>query len=47
MTITFPAASDSLDFNVVYPPQDDSMLLIDTLERTELAGAKAVGSVHG
>ena len=37
MTITFPAPSDSLDFNVVYPPQDDSMLLIDTLERTELA----------
>ncbi len=37
MTITFPAPSDSLDFNNVYPPQDDSMLLIDTMARTELA----------
>lgn len=37
MTVTFPAPSDSLDFNGVYPPQTDSMLLIDTLQRTELA----------
>jgi release factor glutamine methyltransferase len=37
VTITFPAPSDSLDSNDVYPPQTDSMLLIDTLERTELA----------
>jgi release factor glutamine methyltransferase len=37
VTITFPAPSDSLDSHDVYPPQTDSMLLIDTLERTELA----------
>jgi release factor glutamine methyltransferase len=40
VTITFPAVSDSLDFGDVYPPQHDSMLLIDTLERTELAAGR-------
>lgn len=42
MTITYPAPSDSLDVDGVYPPQLDSLLLIDTLERTELAQGRRV-----
>ena len=42
MTITYPAASNSLDVDGVYPPQVDSQLLIDTLERTELARGRRV-----
>ncbi len=37
MTIAYPASCDSLDIEGVYPPQHDSQLLIDTLEKTELA----------
>lgn len=42
MTITYPAAGGSLDFDGVYPPQSDSQLLIDTLEQTELALGRRV-----
>lgn len=42
MTITFSPPSDSLDVDGVYPPQHDSMLLIDTLERTGLAAGATV-----
>ena len=42
MTITYPAASNSLDIDGVYPPQGDSQLLIETLERTELAQGRRV-----
>lgn len=42
MTITDPAPGSSLDFDGVYPPQLDSQLLIDTLERTQLARGRAV-----
>ena len=37
MTIAYPAPSNSLDIYGVYPPQHDSQLLIDSLEKTELA----------
>jgi release factor glutamine methyltransferase len=42
VTIAYSALSDSLDVDGVYPPQLDSMLLIDTLERTELATGRRV-----
>lgn len=42
MTITFSPPSDSLDVDGVYPPQQDSMLLIKALERAELAGGRTV-----
>jgi release factor glutamine methyltransferase len=42
VTITYPAACDSLDVDGVYPPQVDSQLLIDTLGRTELAQGRRV-----
>lgn len=42
MTITFSPPSDSLDLDGVYPPQHDSMLLIDALERAELAAGRRV-----
>lgn len=42
MTITYPAPGGSLDFDGVYPPQLDSQLLIDALERTQLARGRTV-----
>jgi release factor glutamine methyltransferase len=42
VTTTYFAPSDSLDVGGVYPPQLDSMLLIDTLQRTELATGRRV-----
>lgn len=42
MTIAYPAPFDSLDVDGVYPPQQDSQLLIDTLEKTELAQGRRV-----
>ena len=42
MTIAYPASCDSLDVDGVYPPQHDSQLLIDTLEKTELAQGRRV-----
>ncbi|MGA8546518.1 MAG: HemK2/MTQ2 family protein methyltransferase [Mycobacterium sp.] len=37
-----PAPCDSLDIDGVYPPQHDSQLLIDTLEKTELVEGRRV-----
>lgn len=42
MTIAYLAPFDSLDIDGVYPPQHDSQLLIDTLEKTELAQGRQV-----
>lgn len=42
MTIAYPAPCDSLDIGGVYPPQHDSQLLIDALEKTELAQGRRV-----
>jgi release factor glutamine methyltransferase len=42
VTIAYPASCDSLDVDGVYPPQHDSQLLIDTLEKTELALGRRV-----
>jgi release factor glutamine methyltransferase len=42
VTIAYPASCDSLDIDGVYPPQQDSQLLIDTLEKTELAQGRRV-----
>ena len=42
MTIAYPASSNSLDIDGVYPPQHDSQLLIDCLEKTELAPGRRV-----
>jgi release factor glutamine methyltransferase len=42
VTIAYPASCDSLDVDGVYPPQHDSQLLIDTLEKTELAQGRRV-----
>lgn len=42
MTISYSPLSNSLAVDGVYPPQDDSMLLIDTLERTGLAAGRSV-----
>lgn len=42
MTIAYSAPCDSLDIDGVYPPQHDSQLLIDTLEKTELVQGRRV-----
>lgn len=42
MTITYSPPLDSLDVDGVYPPQEDSMLLIETLDRAELAVGRRV-----
>lgn len=42
MTTAYSVKSASLDVDGVYPPQHDSHLLIDTLERTQLAGGRRV-----
>jgi release factor glutamine methyltransferase len=42
VTIAYTAPRDSLDVDGVYPPQHDSLLLIDTLERAELAQGRRV-----
>ena len=42
MTIAYPAPFDSFDFDGVYPPQHDSQLLIETLEKAELARGRRV-----
>jgi release factor glutamine methyltransferase len=42
VTIAYPAACASLDIDGVYPPQHDSQLLIDMLEKTELAQGRRV-----
>lgn len=42
MTTAYFASCDSLDIDGVYPPQHDSQLLIDTLEKTELAQGRRV-----
>jgi len=42
VTIAYPAPCDSLDIGGVYPPQHDSQLLIDMLEKTELAQGRRV-----
>ncbi len=42
MTIAYSVPCDSLDIDGVYPPQHDSQLLIDTLEKTELARGRRV-----
>jgi release factor glutamine methyltransferase len=42
VTIAYTAPRDSLDVDGVYPPQHDSFLLIDTLERAQLAQGRRV-----
>jgi release factor glutamine methyltransferase len=42
VTIAYPVPFDSLNIDGVYPPQHDSQLLIDTLEKTELAQGRRV-----
>jgi release factor glutamine methyltransferase len=42
VTIAYPVPFDSLNLDGVYPPQHDSQLLIDTLEKTELAQGRRV-----
>jgi release factor glutamine methyltransferase len=42
VTIAYSAPFDSFDIDGVYPPQHDSQLLIDTLEKTELAQGRPV-----
>jgi release factor glutamine methyltransferase len=42
VTISYSPPSDSLDVDGVYPPQHDSMLLIDALERAGLAPGRRV-----
>jgi release factor glutamine methyltransferase len=42
VTTAYFASCDSLDIDGVYPPQHDSQLLIDTLEKTELAQGRRV-----
>jgi release factor glutamine methyltransferase len=42
VTIAYTAPRDSLDVDGVYPPQHDSLLLIDTLERASLAQGRRV-----
>jgi release factor glutamine methyltransferase len=42
VTIAYPAPCGSLDIDGVYPPQHDTQLLIDTLEKTELAEGRRV-----
>jgi release factor glutamine methyltransferase len=42
VTIAYPVPCDSPHTDGVYPPQHDSQLLIDTLEKTELAQGRRV-----
>ena len=42
MTITYPAACGSLDFEGVYAPQFDSQMLMESLEQTGLARGQRV-----
>jgi release factor glutamine methyltransferase len=42
VTIAYTAPRDSFDVDGVYPPQHDSLLLIDTLERAGLAQGRRV-----
>jgi release factor glutamine methyltransferase len=42
VTIAYHAPCGSLDIDGVYPPQHDTQLLIDTLEKTELAEGRRV-----
>jgi release factor glutamine methyltransferase len=42
VTIAYPSPCDSFDIDGVYPPQHDSALLIDTLERARLAQGRRV-----
>ncbi len=42
MTTAYNAPSDSLDVDGVYPPQQDSQLLIDSLRNTGLASGRKV-----
>jgi release factor glutamine methyltransferase len=42
VTIAYTAPRDSLNVDGVYPPQRDSLLLIETLERAELARGRRV-----
>jgi release factor glutamine methyltransferase len=42
VTIAYSAPCDSFDVDGVYPPQHDSQLLTDTLEKTELAQNRRV-----
>jgi release factor glutamine methyltransferase len=42
VTTAYSAKSSSLEVDGVYPPQHDSHLLIDALERTQLAGGRRV-----
>lgn len=42
MTIAYTPPSAALNVDGVYPPQHDSMLLIETMERTELTAGRRV-----
>ncbi len=42
MTITYPAPGGSLAVDGVYPPQHDSKLLVETMERTALVPGRRV-----
>lgn len=42
MTIAYPAPCSSLDIDGVYPPQEDTRLLIETLEKTDLSAGRRV-----
>jgi release factor glutamine methyltransferase len=42
VTTTYPAPCDSLEVDGVYPPQQDSQLLIDTMERSALVPGRRV-----
>jgi release factor glutamine methyltransferase len=42
VTITYPAACGSLDFDGVYPPQFDSRMLIESIEQTGLTRGQRV-----
>jgi release factor glutamine methyltransferase len=42
VTIAYPAPGNSLDIDGVYPPQHDSQLLIDSLQKSELAPGRRV-----
>lgn len=42
MTTTYPVRCDSLELDGVYPPQQDSQLLIDAMERSALVPGRMV-----
>jgi release factor glutamine methyltransferase len=42
VTTIYPASCDSLDIDGVYPPQQDSQLLIDTMQRSALVLGRRV-----